>query len=148
MGSVWGKTFVSGDPPEITYTPARCAQFQELAPRPTCEEAATAHHYDEVVGYRLGAGVLGLLVLVSWWVARRRVPAAVGLLPDGFVPTVGAAVFGMAAASLVFTGVSQIPGGSSNGAGQFLSAGVVALVVCALFLRSLLRVLLVRAAAA
>ena len=146
MGSAWGKAFVSGDPPEIRYTAARCAQFQEYYPRPTCEEAATAHHFDEVVTYRLAAGVLGLLALGSYWVARRRVDPTVGVLPEAFVPTVGAAVFGVAAAGLLFQGLGQLPAGSSNGAGQYLSGGIVALVAGAYFVRSLVRTLAVRPA--
>src|SRR5205085_5861062 len=117
MGSAWGKAFVSGDPPDIRYTAARCAQFQEYYPRPTCEEAATAHHFDEVVTYRLAAGLLGLLALGAYRAARRRVAPAVGVLPDAFVPTVGAAVYGVAAAGLLFLGLTQLPAGSSNGAG-------------------------------
>src|SRR5436190_11734868 len=35
MGSAWGKSFVAGDPPGITYTAARCADFFEYHPRPT-----------------------------------------------------------------------------------------------------------------
>ena len=62
----WGTAFVSGDGPDVTYSATRCADLQEYHPSPTCEQAATGHRYDEVVGYRLAAGVLGLVVLGGW----------------------------------------------------------------------------------
>src|SRR5207249_2175337 len=106
--------------------------------------SATAHHYEEVVTYRLTAGVLGLLVLGAYRVARRRLRPGVGVLPDGFVPTIGVAAFGVAAAGLLLDGLGQLPAGYSHGAGQYLSGGIVALVACGFFLRALVRVLSVR----
>ena len=47
MGGIFGRTFVSGDLPGVTYTPARCADLFEYAPGAhTCAEAATFHHFD------------------------------------------------------------------------------------------------------
>ena len=80
MGLVWGKAFVSGDASGVTYTPARCADFKEYFPRAaSCEEAAVDHHYEEIVGYRLAAGVGGLFAFaaaaaVQW--RRKRRPGA------------------------------------------------------------------------
>ena len=70
-GAALGKAFVSGDGPDVTYSATRCADLQEYHPSPTCEQAATGHHYDEVVGYRLAAGVLGLVVLGGWFAVVR-----------------------------------------------------------------------------
>jgi hypothetical protein len=143
MGSAFGKTFVSGDSPDVAYTPARCAYFLEYYPRPTCEQAATAHHYDEVVFYRLAAGLAGLVALGGWWLARRRGwfgSGEVGLLPESFVPTIGAAVFGLAAAGLLAQGFGQIVVDTTNGAGEYVSGGLVSLAVAAWFVRSLVLV--------
>jgi len=138
MGAVFGKRFVAADTNGVTYTPARCADFLEYHPEAhSCEAAATAHHFDEVVLYRSAAGFLGVAVLVGWWFVRRRRWAssyAAHALPDGFAAIVGAALFGVAAAGLVFVSVGQIViGGDSSGAGQYLSGGVVAAVIAAGF---------------
>jgi hypothetical protein len=83
---------------------------------------------------------------VIYRVASRRFHGAVvGLLPEGFVAIIGSAVFGLGALALLFQGLGQLPAGSSAGVGQYLSGAVVALVVTAVFLRSLLLVLARRA---
>ena len=96
MGSVVDKAFVAGDQPGVTYTAARCAEYLEYQPHAaTCADAAIAHHYDEVVWYRVDAGVLGLLALAGWWFVRRRRLRASRpeSLPPGFVALVGTALF-------------------------------------------------------
>lgn len=149
MGMAFGKTFVAGDPPGVTYTPARCADFREYYPAaPSCADAAVDHHFDETVQYRVAAGVLGLLVLGGWWLARRRRPARhLGLLPDGFVASVGASLFGLVGGFLVLASVDQLMFGV-DGAGQNLSGGIVSLLVALAFLVSLNRTLARRAALA
>lgn len=150
-GSAFGKAFVSGDGPGVTYTAKRCAEYQQLSPAPTCAQAAVGHHYDEVVGYRLDAGILGLLVLGGWLAVdrpwRRRPRPAYGALPDAFAPTVGAALFGAAAAVLLPSGLLDLTfTGTSSGAGNPLSAGVVAAVAFLGFAASLWRSLRARPA--
>jgi len=143
-GSVLGKSFVAGDAPGVVYTPARCAEFIEYYGKAaTCGEAAIAHHYDEVVGYRLDVGILGLLGLGGWWLLRRVFPrmAGVKVLPDGFMATVGAAVFGAAAVFLLGPSALQLAFGDINGAGDLLTGGLVSLVVSAGFAVSLNRTL-------
>ena len=133
-GNVLGTAFVAGDGPGVLYTADRCAQYRELAPAATdCASAAVAHHFDEVVGVRLDAGVLGVLVLLGWLVVvrpwRRRAGASppYAVLPTGFAPTVGAALFGAAAAFTLPGGVLELAfTGRDAGAGALLSAGVVA----------------------
>ncbi|HYX44502.1 MAG TPA: hypothetical protein VE760_05615, partial [Acidimicrobiales bacterium] len=153
MGAAFGKEFVAGDMGGVTYTPERCAYFLEYDPAPTCAQAATEHHFDEVVVYRLGAGVLGLLALGGYAVAGRwrrlsRFVSTVGLLPDGFVATMGTAAFGVAAVALVGNSLGlMIIGGETAGAGQYLSGGVVALAAAAFFLARLHRALLRRTVA-
>lgn len=150
-GAAFGKAFVSGDGPGVTYSPARCADFQEYHPSRTCELAAVRHHYDEVVGYREDAGVLGLLVLAGWlavvrpWRGRRR--PGHRALPPAFAATVGAALFGAAAVVLLPAGALELAfTGSRSGAGNALSAGVVAAVAFAGFAAALWRSLRTRPA--
>ena len=146
MGAVFGKSFVAADTNGVTYTAARCADFREYHPEATtCAAAATAHHFDEIVNYRLAAGILGAAVLIGWWFVRRRrwaSPEAAGALPDGFAAIVGASLFGVAAAGLLFLSLGQIViGGDSSGAGQYLSGGVVAAVIAACFVVGVQRTL-------
>lgn len=148
MGMAFGKNFVAGDTPGLTYTPQRCADFLEYYPQaPSCTDAAVDHHFDETVQYRAAAGVLGLLVLGGYGLvrSRRRPVATVGLLPEGFFATVGTSLFGIAGAVLLLEGLNQIVLGTV-GAGQFLSGGVVSLLVALSFLVSLHRTLARRAA--
>lgn len=149
MGAVGGKRFVSGDLPGMTYTPARCAYFLEYYPKEgTCEKAATAHHFDEVVQYRVAAGVLGLLVLGAWQLTRRRRRglAEVGVLPEAFIATVGVTVFAVGAGMLLVQGMAQISASTTAGLGEYLSGGIVSAVVAVGFGLSLLRTLAQRAA--
>ena len=141
LGATAGKTFVSADAPGVHYSAARCADIREYAPGAvTCEAAATAHHFDEVVWYRGMAGLLGVGVLggvaVVWRRRGRREPV---VLPDAFVPTIGATIFGAAAVGLVGQSVDLIVVSSGRGAGQFLTGGVVAACVAAGFGTRLLR---------
>ncbi|MDQ1627279.1 MAG: hypothetical protein QOI54_1023 [Actinomycetota bacterium] len=150
--SAFGKPFVSGDAPGVVYTAERCAEFREYAPSAHgCAAAAVAHHFEEVVGYREDLGVLGLLVLLGWWVAvraraRRRPPEpAYDVLPAGFGATVGAALFGLAAVVALPVGLLQLAvTGRDAGAGALLSAGVVAAVTFAGFAVALWRAVTVR----
>jgi hypothetical protein len=144
MGAAFGKGFVAGDPPGVTYTQERCADFAEYHPEAGgCQGAAAAHHFDEVVGYRVDAGVLGLLLLGGVWLLGPRLRRRAGgaALPDGFAATVGASLFGVAAAALLLQGVGELALGRATGAGQYLSGGLVSLVAFAAFAAALARVL-------
>ena len=142
LGTAFGKGFVAGDLPDVTYTPTRCADFLEYHPEAgDCESAAAAHHYDEVVVDRLAIGVVGLVILGGWLLVRRRYRhgAGVRVLPHGFTAIAGAALFGVATVALLAQGTILLPG--SNGAGGMLSGGIVAALLSALFAFSLLRTL-------
>jgi hypothetical protein len=144
MGLLFGKSFVSGDAPGISYTPDRCADFLEYAPHArSCEEAATVHHFGEVIDYRIAAGVLGLIALGVWWLLRRsrRDPQ---LLPEGLVAGIGTAMFGAATAVLLLQTIGLLASGQSAGAGQYLSGGLVSLLVAAAFALALYRTLVLR----
>jgi hypothetical protein len=134
MGALFGKSFVAGDINGIAYTAARCADFLRLVPQAgSCEAAATAHHFDEVVFYRLGAGGLGLLGLAAVLILRRRYPrlSGVRLLPPVVVPTVGAVLFGIAGAGLLSLSLGKLTVGGTTGAGSYLSAALVSLPIFA-----------------
>lgn len=135
LGSAFSQRFVAGDTNGVSYTAARCADFLSYVPHAgSCEAAATAHHFDEVVSYRLAAGVLGLLALGGWWLLRRRLGRRRrGVLPEGFVPTIGATLFGLAACALLGLGGLPVLLGRPAGTGELLSGGMVALVAFAGF---------------
>ena len=152
LGAVFGKAWVAADPPGIASTPARCAEYLRLEPHArSCEAAAIAHHFGELVFYQGACGVLGLMALVAFTVARRAARGRwdlVGMLPDGFAATVGAALFGVAAAALLFQSVGQLAISGAPGAGAALGQGIAAAAGAAWFGRTLLRVLAVRGASA
>ncbi len=141
LGLLFGKSFVSGDVKGVAYTESRCAEFQEYYPSPTCEAAATAHHFDEVVSYRVAAGILGLLALGSLVGLALLKP---GLFRDAgldpaLVPAVGAALFGLGAAGLLGMGTLQLVFAGAAGTGALISGGLVAVAAFAVYARSLLR---------
>jgi HAAS len=134
LGRLFGPAFVAGDPPDVRYTAARCADFQEYFPGKSCLDAAAWHHWGEVVEYRVAAGVLGLLLLGGALLYRRRrrkVATAMTevALPPGLLAGAATALYGLAAAALLLQGASEaVAGGTTGGTGQWLSAGGVALV--------------------
>src|SRR2546430_4880402 len=66
MRAAFGDRFVAGDAEGIAYTAERCADFLEYVPGAAdCEAAASGHHADEVVFYRIGVGLPGTLVLAG-----------------------------------------------------------------------------------
>lgn len=145
FGRAFGQDFVAGDLPGVTYTAERCEEYFEYAPgATTCADAATVHHFGEVVEYRVAAGVLGLVALGVWWLVLRRRSA--GVLPEAFEPTVATALFGVAALGLLAESASiAAAADSSNGVGDPLSAGIVAAVAAVMSAVILGRALLARA---
>jgi hypothetical protein len=134
FGLAFGKDFVAGDPPGVTYTAERCVQLLSFEPGATsCAEAATAHHFGEVVWYRLVAGLLGVLVLAAWALWRRRAGLRRGALGRSFPLTVGAALAAAAAGGLLFLGSAGPITGHYDGTGNPLSAGLVSALLVAAF---------------
>lgn len=140
IGSLAGKDFIAGDLPGVTYTAERCNDFFGFHPEAgDCATAATAHHYDEVVYQRLDVGIVGLMALVAYFAMRRlRRPR---YMPSTFAPTIGAAVFSLAGAGFTLMSIGQTVTGGSDGAGAFLSAGLVSLAIAAVFSLRLLPLL-------
>jgi hypothetical protein len=148
FASAFGRTFVAGDPPGTTYTAARCADFFEYSPGATsCEQAATWHHVTEVVWYRLDAGMLGLLLLGAYAVARRIRRSRSDVLPPGFEATVGAAMYAAAAVYLLGTSFNSAMANQTAGVGQWLSGGLISAAMAAIYGFVLYRLLLRRASA-
>lgn len=142
MGGAFGHGFVAGDPPGVTYTRARCAEFSEYAPRNfTCEQAATYHHFGEVVQYRIAAGILGLVLFGAYWLLNRR-KSVKALLPAGFDLTVATTMFGVVALLLLGESLNALMLGLDAGVGAYLSAGMVSLTFAVAFGIPLLRTLL------
>jgi hypothetical protein len=134
LGAVSSDRYVAGDQPGVTYSAARCNEFFEYAPGAhTCEEAATQHHFGEVVEYRGAVGVLGLLGLAVFFVARRRWPAwtRTDALPRAFTATVATVAFGVAAAGLLGLTVDATVLDRTAGSGAYLSGGIVAAIAAA-----------------
>jgi hypothetical protein len=135
FGRVFGPQFVAGDGPGVTYTADRCEQYLRLFPGAGgCAGAAAMDHWGEVVQFRVLAGVLGLLALAAFGLARRRTPFgdAAWRLPRGAVAVPLGALFAVAGAG--FTGISlmQLAYGDRDMLGANLSAGIVALAAAAL----------------
>jgi hypothetical protein len=125
MGRAYGRPFVSGDRPGVAYSHARCADYLEYEPRAgTCERAATLHHFGETVGYRMDAGVLGLILLVGYAIFRRRGGSrrAPRIELTALIATVS---FGVAALILLGQSVLWLSNDSTLGVGDPLSAGIV-----------------------
>ncbi len=145
FGATLGHDFVAGDRPGVTYTPTRCADLREYAPGAnTGGEAATDHHYGEIVDYRIAAGLLGLGLLGVFLFARRRHLTETSHLPAAFTSTVGVSVFGLAGAALLAFSANLALLGDPSRVGQYLSGGIVSALVAAAFAWSFLSTLLGR----
>jgi hypothetical protein len=152
LGRLFGPAFVAGNLPGVTYTAQRCAEYLEYFPDAGgCAQAATMHHWGEVVEYRVAVGVLGLLVLGGYLLWRRgrrgEPPDYLGVLPDGFSATVATSLYGVAAAALALLSLDSFLVADGDGTGQWLSAAIVAAAMAAVYGVSLYRTVLTRARA-
>ena len=135
FGRVFGPEFVAGDGPGVTYTAARCAEYLRLFPGAAdCAGAAATDHWGEVVQFRVLAGVLGLLALATFGLARRRTAfgGAAWRPPRGAVAVPLGALFAVGGAGLTGISLMQLAYGDRDMLGANLSAGIVALAASAL----------------
>jgi hypothetical protein len=133
LDAAFGDAFVAGDAPGVTYTAARCADLAEYAPgASTCRAAAATHHAGEVIEFRIATVVLALAAGFGYLGVRRT--ARLGDdAPAAFEPTVGATAFGLAGAALLALGADGLLLGRDAGAGQYLSAAIVAIPLALLY---------------
>jgi hypothetical protein len=119
----------------VTYTAARCAEYLRLFPDAGgCAHAAALDHWGEVVQFRVLTGVLGLLALGVFALARRRTEfgGAAWRPPRGAVTVPMGVLFAVAGAGLTGISVMQLAYGDTGMVGANLSAGIVALAAAAL----------------
>jgi hypothetical protein len=113
-----------------------CTRWLGLDPAAhTCRAAATADWVNEVIWYRLALGLLGAVALALFVVARRRSMRLQGwaLLPPAVSDTIAATLFCIGGLWTLGLGVDDIAVSSGDGAGQWLSAAVVALIAAGVF---------------
>jgi hypothetical protein len=138
MGRLSSPELVAGDRNGVTYTAARCAEYLHLAPGARdCAQAAAIDHWGELAMGREGAGVLGLLGLGAWLLARRTaLRGAQWVLPVPVVTAVLTVAFAAGAVLLGGQAVADAALFSTTGTGMGLADGsvcAVAALVCALW---------------
>jgi hypothetical protein len=134
--------FVAGRRSTANLSPTDCARWLTGAPHAhSCAQAALDDWAWETVGYRIAFGVLGLLALGLFVVARRRLSLGRGWtsLPATVVDTIATTLFGISGVWLAGLGIDALIVSSGHGAGQWLSAAPVALAAGLGFGRRLLR---------
>jgi hypothetical protein len=142
VAAVYGKDLVAADKPTDRLSPERCEYLLAGYPSASsCHAASVAHHTEEIVRNGLTAGVLGVLALVVFQLARRsrrfaRFRPLTVLPPAGMTAAVGTAVFGLAGAVLVESAMSRLNAGERWGAGYSLVSGLAtipAFLLCAVW---------------
>ncbi len=122
--------------PGTALAAADCARWLAADPGAhTCRDAAVADWVDEVVGYRIAMGALGLVALGAFAWLRRRSPGSSGwtTLPSTVGNTLALTGFAVAGLWTLGLGIDLVVVDSGNGSGQWLSAAPVALVAAAVF---------------
>jgi hypothetical protein len=148
MNQLLGPQFVGGSPAAERRNPAgACAHWLSIWPQAHgCGQAAMLEISSDAVDLRLFTLLPGLVLLAGYLLARRcqrRRGWRADLLPDAFVPTVAACLFGGLTVGLAYFAVAAPSAATqSGGAGSFLSAAVVTLLVTLAFVPSLRRALL------
>ncbi|MFI5179013.1 MAG: hypothetical protein ACHQO8_10635 [Vicinamibacterales bacterium] len=73
IGYGYGDHTLAADSQSAHLSASRCADLTEYHPEKTdCIAAEMAHHADEIVEYRVAAGVLGLLAIAGYVIVRSR----------------------------------------------------------------------------
>jgi hypothetical protein len=134
MNVAFGRAFVGGLPE--SYSGAQCRHFLAVQPGArSCLRAAVLENSADAVALRAAAGVIGLLLLIGWYVTRHRRR----VIPLLAVDAVGATGALCAAVVLTALAVDSAVQHGANGAGFFLSGGLAAAAVGAGFVIRFLR---------
>jgi hypothetical protein len=148
MNQTLGPSFVGGSAASASgRSGAACRHWMSLWPHVQyCGQAAVLENSSDAVSLRLLALIPGLILLESYLLARRyqrKRGWRTDLLPDAFVPTVAACVFGALTAGLTFLAAAAPPAATETGGpGSFLSAALVTLLIMIGFVPALRRALL------
>jgi HAAS len=147
MNVLFGRSFVAAVAPGIRLPAASCRYWLSNWPGAHgCAQAYLLESSSDAVSLRVGAGLLGLLLLGGYCLARRR-GWSPGVLPDAFTPTIAVSLFGAAGLGLAWLaamhGGGLVAVGGITGPGFYLSGALVALAMAAAYglklHRSLLR---------
>jgi hypothetical protein len=131
MTSLCGLRFMFADPPGTTYPASSCRYWMSLHPRAaTCTSAYLAESLADGLNARYAAGVLGLVVLAAIAVRRQLRRAPLISPPTPSTALIAVAIFGAAAVAFAALAADAIRVSHGNGAGKWLSAAFVALLVC------------------
>jgi hypothetical protein len=135
MNVLVGRSFVAALSPGIRLPAASCRHWLSIWPGAhSCSQAYMMESSSDAVSLRVAAGLLGLLLLGGYSLARRR-GWSPDVLPDGFTPTIAVSVFGMTGLGLAW--LAAMNGGGLvavrgiTGPGWYLSGAIVALAMAA-----------------
>jgi hypothetical protein len=141
MARIWGQVFTVADPPGTRYSAAACRYWESIHPHAaTCAQAYVAESLGDGLFQRYAAGLLGVVVLLTWtFLRRRRRLPIIGPLTATVPTALGATAFGVAAAIFAALAGDRWHLAADYGAGQWLSAAVVAAVIAAGYAGAFLR---------
>jgi hypothetical protein len=130
MTTLWGLRFMFAGPPGTTYPASSCSYWMSLHPHAaTCTNAYLAESLADGLNARYAAGFLGLVVLAAIAVRRRLRHTPLISPPTPSTALIAVALFGAATVALAALAADAIRVSHGNGAGKWLSAAVVALIV-------------------
>jgi hypothetical protein len=122
--------------PGRTLSAPDCTRWLNLdSGAANCRDAAVADWVNEVVGYRIVAGLLGAVALAGYFLVRRRWQPRQQwtTLPPAVSDTIAVTLFGAAGVWTLAMGLDAVVTASGRGSGQWLSAAPVALTAAAVF---------------
>jgi hypothetical protein len=146
MNVLFGRSFVAAAAPGLHLPAASCRYWLSNWPSAhSCTQAFLMESSSDAVSLRVAAGLLGLVLLGGYYLAKRR-GWSPGVLPDGFTPTIAVTLYGTAGLGLAW--LAAMDGGGLvrvagvTGPGFYLSGAIVALAMAAGYGLNLQRTLL------
>lgn len=135
MAAAWGSRFVFADAPGTTYSASDCRYWMSIHPHAaTCSAAYLDEATADGLLARYAAGILGVVVLAVVVAYRKRHKLSRPPIAGSALSLATASAFGVAAVGLLALTFEAVRKGSGNGAGQWISAEVVALPTALVFL--------------